>query len=84
VVEAFAEAEREGRGVVLVDGRMVEQLHVDTARRVLATARIEARAVARERRPGLTAGRRGPARRRSGRTMEPACATPPGPVEGLR
>jgi citrate lyase subunit beta/citryl-CoA lyase len=38
VVEAFAGAQREGRGVALVDGRMVEQLHVDTALRVLATA----------------------------------------------
>lgn len=39
VVEAFSAAQEQGRGVVLVDGRMVEQLHVDTARRVLATAR---------------------------------------------
>jgi citrate lyase subunit beta/citryl-CoA lyase len=38
VVEAFAEAEREGRGVVVVDGRMVENLHRDIAQRVLATA----------------------------------------------
>ena len=38
VVEAFAEAEREGRGVVTVDGRMVENLHRDLALRVLATA----------------------------------------------
>jgi citrate lyase subunit beta/citryl-CoA lyase len=38
VIEAFEAASREGRGVVTVDGRMVEQLHVDEARRVLATA----------------------------------------------
>jgi len=38
VVEAFAEAERDGRGVVVVDGRMVENLHRDIAQRVLATA----------------------------------------------
>ncbi len=38
VIEAFAEAEREGRGVVTVDGRMVENLHVANARRTLATA----------------------------------------------
>ena len=38
VVEAFQEAERDGRGVVTVDGRMVENLHRDIALRVLATA----------------------------------------------
>ncbi len=38
VIEAFEEAEREGRGVVTVDGRMIENLHVATARRVLALA----------------------------------------------
>ena len=38
VIEAFEAAQREGRGVVTVDGRMVENLHVDDARRVLATA----------------------------------------------
>lgn len=38
VVEAYAAAEAEGRGVVTVDGRMVEALHVDTARRTLALA----------------------------------------------
>jgi citrate lyase subunit beta/citryl-CoA lyase len=38
VVEAFAEAESAGRGVVVVDGRMVENLHRDIAERVLATA----------------------------------------------
>ncbi len=38
VIEAFADAEREGRGVVTVDGRMVENLHRDIALQVLATA----------------------------------------------
>jgi citrate lyase subunit beta/citryl-CoA lyase len=38
VIEAFEEAERDGRGVVTVDGRMIENLHVVTARRVLALA----------------------------------------------
>jgi citrate lyase subunit beta / citryl-CoA lyase len=38
VIEAFEEAERDGRGVVTVDGRLVENLHVATARRVLALA----------------------------------------------
>jgi citrate lyase subunit beta/citryl-CoA lyase len=38
VIDAFAEAERDGRGVVTVDGRMVENLHRDIALRVLATA----------------------------------------------
>ena len=38
VVDAFAEAEREGRGVVVVDGRMVENLHRDNALRTLAVA----------------------------------------------
>jgi len=37
-IDAFTEAEAEGQGVVVVDGRMVENLHVDNARRVLATA----------------------------------------------
>jgi citrate lyase subunit beta/citryl-CoA lyase len=43
VIAAFEEAEREGRGVVTVDGRMVENMHVDNARRILALhAAIEA------------------------------------------
>lgn len=36
IIAAFEEAEAEGRGVVTVDGRMIENLHVDDARRVLA------------------------------------------------
>ena len=38
VIAAFDEAVADGRGVVTVDGRMIENLHVDNARRVLATA----------------------------------------------
>jgi citrate lyase subunit beta / citryl-CoA lyase len=38
IIAAFEEAEAEGRGVVTVDGRMVENLHVEEARRVLAIA----------------------------------------------
>ena len=38
VVDAFAAAEREGKGVVVVDGRMVENLHRDNALRTLALA----------------------------------------------
>ena len=36
VIAAFDEAVAEGRGVITVDGRMIENLHVDNARRVLA------------------------------------------------
>jgi len=38
VIAAFQEAEREGKGVVTVDGRMIENLHVANAERTLATA----------------------------------------------
>jgi citrate lyase subunit beta/citryl-CoA lyase len=38
IIAAFEEAEREGRGVVTVNGRMVENLHVEQARRTLAVA----------------------------------------------
>ena len=38
VISAFTEAEADGRGVVTVDGRMIENLHVDNARRTLAIA----------------------------------------------
>ena len=38
VIEAFEEAQREGKGVVTVDGRMIENLHVANAQRTLATA----------------------------------------------
>jgi citrate lyase subunit beta / citryl-CoA lyase len=38
VIAAFDEAVATGKGVVTVDGRMIENLHVDNARRVLAVA----------------------------------------------
>lgn len=37
-IAAFEEAEADGRGVVTLDGKMIENLHVDTARRTLAVA----------------------------------------------
>lgn len=38
IIAAFEAAEAEGRGVVAVDGRMVENMHVDNARRTIAMA----------------------------------------------
>ncbi|WP_420450797.1 HpcH/HpaI aldolase/citrate lyase family protein [Ilumatobacter sp.] len=38
VIAAFDEAVADGRGVVTVDGRMIENLHVDNARRTLAVS----------------------------------------------
>jgi citrate lyase subunit beta/citryl-CoA lyase len=38
VIAAYTAAEAEGRGVATVDGRMIEALHVETARRTLAIA----------------------------------------------
>ena len=38
VIAAFDEAVADGRGVVTVDGRMIENLHVDNAMRTLAVA----------------------------------------------
>ncbi len=38
VIAAFEDAERAGRGVVTVRGRMIENLHVEQAQRVLAVA----------------------------------------------
>jgi citrate lyase subunit beta/citryl-CoA lyase len=38
VIDAFAAARAEGRGVVTVDGRMIEHLHVQNAERILAVA----------------------------------------------
>ena len=38
VIAAYTEAEAEGRGVITVDGKMIEHLHVANARRVLAIA----------------------------------------------
>ncbi|MFD8542305.1 HpcH/HpaI aldolase/citrate lyase family protein [Streptomyces sp. NPDC059649] len=38
IIDAFDEATREGRGVVTVDGRLIENLHVEDARRILTLA----------------------------------------------
>ena len=38
VIEAFEAAQREGRGVVTVGGRLIENLHVEEARRAVAQA----------------------------------------------
>ena len=38
IIAAFEEATSQGRGVVTVDGRMIENLHVEEAQRVLALA----------------------------------------------
>ncbi len=37
-IAAYEDAVREGRGVAVLDGRLVETLHVENARRVVATA----------------------------------------------
>jgi len=43
-IDAYAEAERAGKGVAVVDGKIVEKLHVVAAERILARAEaIEAR-----------------------------------------
>ena len=36
IIAAFEEAQADGRGVVTVDGRMIENLHVEESRRILA------------------------------------------------
>ena len=38
VIAAFETAQAEGRGVATLNGRLIENLHVDTAHKVLATA----------------------------------------------
>lgn len=38
IIEAFEQAQAEGKGVVVVNGRLVENLHVEEARRQLALA----------------------------------------------
>lgn len=38
IIEAHAEAEREGKGVVLVDGKLIENLHVENAKRLVRMA----------------------------------------------
>jgi citrate lyase subunit beta / citryl-CoA lyase len=48
IVAAHAEAVAAGKGVVLVDGRLVENLHVEEAMRIVAlTEAIEAQRPAR-------------------------------------
>ena len=37
-IEAFEDAEREGKGIAVVDGKIVENLHVATAKQILAKA----------------------------------------------
>jgi len=39
-IEAFEAAEAEGKGIAVVDGKIVENLHVATARKVLAIAEV--------------------------------------------
>jgi citrate lyase subunit beta/citryl-CoA lyase len=54
VIAAHADAVAGGRGVVVLDGRLIENLHVDDARRVLALAEAIERAARRvEERPGF-------------------------------
>lgn len=38
IIAAHAQAEKEGKGVVVVDGRVIENLHVDNAKRLVALA----------------------------------------------
>ena len=40
VIEEFEAAQNEGRGVLTVDGKMIENLHVDEARRAIAMAEV--------------------------------------------
>ncbi len=44
IIEAFEQAQAEGKGVVVVKGRLVENLHVEEAKRNLALAEAIARA----------------------------------------
>jgi citrate lyase beta subunit len=39
VIEAMAEAQAEGRGVIRLDGKMIDQVHLSAARKVLEKAR---------------------------------------------
>ncbi len=43
IIEAFEKAETEGKGVVLLDGKLVENLHVAEAKNLLAKAEMIAR-----------------------------------------
>ena len=57
IIAAHAEAAAAGKGVVLVDGRLVEGLHVENARRLVAVAEAIERTALRE--PPLTLPRTG-------------------------
>ncbi len=46
IIAAYAEAARSGKGVVLVDGKLIENLHVDNARRVVEVAEAVAQIAA--------------------------------------
>jgi citrate lyase subunit beta / citryl-CoA lyase len=46
IITAFAVAGRSGKGVLLVDGKLIENLHVDNARRVVAVAEAIAQVAA--------------------------------------
>ena len=43
IIAAYEEVMREGQGVVLLDGQLIENLHVEEARRVLGLADIIAK-----------------------------------------
>jgi citrate lyase subunit beta/citryl-CoA lyase len=38
IIEAHAEAQKEGKGVVVLDGKLIENLHVENAKRLVALA----------------------------------------------
>ncbi|NVJ99705.1 MAG: CoA ester lyase [Alphaproteobacteria bacterium] len=38
MIDAFSQAKAEGKGVAVLDGRMIEELHLDEARRIVAMA----------------------------------------------
>ncbi|MGB0681131.1 MAG: HpcH/HpaI aldolase/citrate lyase family protein [Magnetovibrionaceae bacterium] len=38
IIDAHAEAEKEGKGVIVVDGKLIENLHVENAKRLVAMA----------------------------------------------
>ncbi len=46
IIAAFETAEAEGKGVALLDGKLVENLHVDEAQRTLSIAQAIAQAIA--------------------------------------
>jgi citrate lyase subunit beta/citryl-CoA lyase len=55
IIAAHAQALREGRGVAVVDGKLIENLHVESARRTVAMA--EAIALRAQRRRAVDAAR---------------------------